>query len=311
MPTHLIRSLARVPAKAKGGVLSIGNFDGVHRGHQALIQAVQTKASALNAPSIILTFEPHPFEFFAGDALTIPRLTRFREKFSLLAANGVENIVVLAFNQQLAQLSAADFLLKIIEALKPRHVIVGDDFRFGFKRQGNFKLLSDFGRQYDFGTEALKTVLIENERVSSTRIRDALAVGDLERAQILLGRTYSMTGKVRRGDQRGRQLGFPTANIYLHRKLTPLKGVYTVYVHGVGPVPIPGVANIGVRPTVDGTRSLLEVHLLNFNEDIYGRHVMVSFCQKLRDEARYASLELLKEQITKDVKAAEHFFYKR
>lgn len=311
MPTTLIRSIYNVKPSHQGGVITIGNFDGVHIGHQALISAVVTKAKALNVPSTVVTFEPHPFEYFGRDNPTIPRITRLREKFTALAKCGIDNVLILPFNHNVAALSATDFVSKVLyQYLKPVHIVIGDDFRFGHKRQGDFALLETMGSELGFSVEAMTTSQIDGERVSSTRVRKALAEGDHQLVSQLLGHPYFMLGRVRFGDQRGRQFGFPTANIYLHRKLTPVKGVYTVYVHGILGSPLPGVANIGVRPTVDGTRTLLEVHLLNFNQEIYGRYVRVEFCEKLRDEIRFANIELLKEQIAHDVKMASEYFNK-
>jgi len=309
MAAKLIRSIYNIRPEVQGGVVTIGNFDGVHVGHQALVKSVVTKAKELKVPSLAITFEPHPFEFFGKENLTIPRLTRLREKFLALAECGIDYVLIIPFNQALADLSASDFVTQIIHhSLRPVHLIIGDDFRFGHKRQGDFAFLQEMGKPLGFTVEAMHTVLVEGERVSSTRVRKALADGDHALANRLLGHPYTMHGRVRRGDQRGRQWSFPTANIYLHRKLTPVRGVYTVYVHGLGDKPLPGVANVGMRPTVDGTRTLLEVHLLDFDKDIYGRYVRVEFCEKLRDEVRYASLDLLREQIAKDVAAARNYF---
>lgn len=309
MTTKLIRSLYNIKPCHQGSVMTIGNFDGVHLGHQRLIASVVTKAKQLGVPSIVMTFEPHPFEFFAGDHLTIPRITRLREKFYALAACGVDYVLILPFNQSVASIPASHFVSDVIHAhLHPTHIIIGDDFHFGAKRQGDFAFLQRSGEQFGFTTTSLPTIEIAGERVSSTRVRKALADGDHLLTRKLLGHAYSMMGRVRGGDQRGRQLGFPTANIYLHRKLTPIRGVYTVYMHGVADYPWPGVANIGIRPTIDGTRTLLEVHLLDFNQDIYGRYVEVEFCEKLRDEIRYNNLDLLKEQIAKDVNMSRHYF---
>lgn len=311
MPTTLIRSLYNIKAEQRGGVLTIGNFDGVHLGHQELVAYAVQQAKERGKPSLVMTFEPHAFEFFARDNVTIPRITRLREKFYALADCGIDNVLILPFNQSLASLSATDFVNKVIyDSLHPEHIIVGDDFRFGHDRKGDFQLLKEMGQQLGFTVQALPTVMIDEERVSSTRVRKALSDGNHGLVRRLLGRPYSMLGRVRRGDQRGRQFGFPTANIYLHRKLTPVRGVYTVLMHGLGERPLPGVANIGVRPTVDGTRTLLEVHLLDFNQDIYGCYVQVEFCEKLRDEVRYPNLDLLKEQIAKDVAAARNYFNK-
>jgi riboflavin kinase/FMN adenylyltransferase len=309
MPATLIRSLYNVTPEAQGGVVTIGNFDGVHLGHQALVRRVIEEARKRQVPSTVVTFEPHPFEFFEKGEHKIPRITRLREKFRALEECGIDNVLVIPFNQRLASLSASDFVRKVLHHyLHPAHIIVGDDFRFGHKRQGDFALLEAMGKELGFSVSAMPTTLIDGERVSSTRVRQALMSGDHVLAAHLLGHPYCMLGRVRPGDQLGRQLGFPTANIFLHRKLTPVRGIYTVTMHGIADHPLPGVANVGTRPTVDGTRTLLEVHLLDFNQDIYGRYVKVEFCEKLRDEVRFATLELLKEQIAKDVIVARNFF---
>lgn len=308
MPTKLIRSLNSIESAAQGGVVTIGNFDGVHLGHQALLRQVVKQAKTRRAASTVITFEPHPFEFFAGDKLAIPRLTRLREKFSRIRLCGVDNVIILKFNQQLANLSASDFVYHLYQALHPCHMVIGDDFRFGQKRQGDFVLLQAVGKELGFTVSAMPSYLVDGERVSSTLIRQALAEDNLARAGKLMGRPYTMQGRVCHGDKLGKQLGCPTANIYLHRRLTPIKGIFTVKVHGLAEKPLPGVANIGTRPTVGGTCTLLEVHLLDFNQNIYARYVEVEFCQKLREEERYSSLDLLKEQIAKDVAAAKQYF---
>jgi riboflavin kinase / FMN adenylyltransferase len=295
----------------KQGVMTIGNFDGVHLGHQALVKRVMEEAKERGAPSVVVTFEPHPFEFFERGAHTIPRITRLREKFKLLAECGVDYVLILPFNQKLASISASNFVKEIVhQRLIPAHIVIGDDFRFGYKRQGDFNLLQQVGGELGFTVEAMPTLMVEGERVSSTRVRQALAMGDHELVKKLLGHPYFMLGRVRPGDQLGRQLGFPTANIFLHRRLTPIRGIYTVKMEGVADHPWLGVANVGTRPTVDGTKTLLEVHLLDFNQNIYGRYVQVEFCKKLREEERYASLDLLKEQIAKDVNNARGYFNK-
>lgn len=309
MKTKLIRSTYNIRQQHRGGVVTIGNFDGVHIGHQALLSRTVLLARSLKVPAIVVTFEPHAFEFFGGDNVTIPRLTRMREKFYHLAESGVDAVLILKFNQQLAGLSASDFVSKILyEGLAPKHILVGDDFRFGAKRQGDISLLAQMGQTLGFTVESMPTFLLDGERVSSTRVRTALAQGDHVQTNRLLGRPFSLMGIVRHGDKLGRQLGFPTANIYLHRKLTPVKGIYAVYMHGIADHPLPGAANVGTRPTVDGTRTLLEVHLLNFNQEIYGRDVEVEFCKKLRDEVRYPNLAELQAQIAKDVVAVSDYF---
>lgn len=311
MPTKLIRSLYNIMPKQQGGVVTIGNFDGVHIGHQQLVAETVKKAVELGVSSTVITFEPHPFEFFAKENLTIPRLTRLREKFYALRECGIDNLLILPFNHKLASISASDFIKKILhDTLHPLHIIIGDDFHFGYKREGDLALLKKKGVEFGFTVDAIKTIKVKGERVSSTRVRQALANGDHMLANELLGHPYTMLGRIRRGDQLGRQLGFPTANIFLHRRLTPVHGIYTVYLHGIAENPLPGVANVGIRPTVDGTRTLLEVHLFDFNQEIYGRYVKVEFCEKLRDEVRYANLDLLKEQIAKDVAIARNYFHK-
>lgn len=310
MPTKLIRSLAQVTPADRGGVVTMGNFDGVHLGHQALIERVMMEAKALGVPAILLTFEPHPAEFFGRMASTA-RLTSWREKYHALSKTGIDRVVIIKFNQLVANTSASDFLDKIIyPILQPHALIVGDDFRFGKNRQGDLALLSKVGMAMGFTVDALPSFVIGNERVSSTRIRGLLAQGQFAVARQLLGHPYCMEGRVVAGDKLGRELGFPTANINLNRKQTPLKGIFSVLVHGLGDKPIPGAASIGTRPSVDGTKMLLEVHLLDFHQDIYGCHVRVEFCEKLRDEEYYPSLALLKEQITKDVAATRDYFIK-
>lgn len=309
MSTQLIRSLHTLPRSARGAIATIGNFDGVHLGHQALIKQVCAKAKQEHAPSLIITFEPHPAEFFAGDSQTVPRLTRFREKFLAIRELKPDYVLFLPFNQKLANLTASEFVSQIlVDALVVKQVIIGDDFRFGQKRQGDFSLLQQLGAKAGFGVTAMETFEIAGGRVSSTRIREALKVADLELAKTLLGRPYTMQGRVRSGDQLGRQWGFPTANLFLHRRLTPVWGVFTVLMHGLAKNPLPGVANVGTRPTVNGTNTLLEVHLLDFNRDIYDHDVEVEFCHKLRDEVHYPNIELLKAQIAEDVRIARQYF---
>lgn len=309
MATSIIRGLINVPATQRSCVVTIGNFDGVHLGHQALLARVKEQARFKGVPAIAIVFEPQPAEFFAQQQAVVPRLTRWREKFHALARCGMDSVLVLRFNAKLAQLSADEFVRTILQqGLAVQHVIVGDDFRFGKGRQGDIDFLKQVGAQYGFSAEAMPSVLIENERVSSTRIRLALAQGDHVLAARLLGRPYSMEGRVVRGDQRGRSIGFPTANIYLHRQATPVQGVYVVRMQGLAQSSLPGVANVGIRPTVGGTRSLLEVHLFDFDQDIYGKQVRIEFCEKLRDEKRFDNFDLLKEQIWKDAEQAKKYF---
>lgn len=304
--THLIRSLTDVPTAFQAGIVTLGNFDGVHLGHQHLILSVVKRAKALGLPAVLITFEPHPFEFFSGENLTTPRITRFREKFERIRELGIDAMVVLKFNQALANCSASDFATRVlVDALKAKHVIIGDDFHFGKNRQGNLALLQQLGQ---FQVEAMPTFLLGEARVSSTRVREALKQSDLDEATRCLGRPFTLTGKVRHGQKLARQWGVPTANIFLHRRLTPVKGVFNVRVHGLGDKPVVGVANVGTRPTVDGTRTVLEVHCHDFNRDIYGKVVEVEFCKKLREEVRFESLEALKAQILADVAMSRDYF---
>jgi riboflavin kinase/FMN adenylyltransferase len=306
--TEHIRGLTNLKSKHKSCVATIGNFDGVHYGHQILLAKVIEKAKLLNVPSVVITFEPLPKEYF-GREHNVPRLTRWREKMTAFKNSGIDYVFVLHFDAKLASLSAEDFVKTILhDGLAVKHVIIGDDFRFGSKRLGDFEFLKISGQKYGFTVEAMTTVLIEQERVSSTRVREALAEGDHQLTEKLLSHPYTMQGRVIHGDQRGRIIGFPTANIGLHRNVTPVQGVYAVRMHGIAEKGLPGVANVGIRPTIGGTRSLLEVHLFDFNNDIYGRHVSIEFCKKIRDEKRFENLDLLKQQIFQDAAVARAYF---
>ncbi len=306
--TMVIRGLKNIATAPKGACVTIGNFDGVHLGHQALLKKTIERAKELNTKSLVIIFEPQPFEFFAKENVA-PRLTRWREKFGWLTHYGVDAVLVIRFNKQFASLTPDDFVQHIlIDALKVKHVIVGDDFQFGRGRQGDFNFLQNKAKSAGFSVENMPTLLLDGERVSSTLVRNALANADHEKVERLLGRPYTMQGRVVYGDKRGRTMGFPTANIYLHRHITPVQGVYVVRMHGIHNKILPGVANVGIRPTIGGTRSLLEVHLFDFAEEIYGRQVQVEFCKKLRDEKRYPNLDLLIEQIFKDANEARNYF---
>ena len=308
---ELIRGLQNLRSEHHGCVATIGNFDGVHLGHQAVLGQLSEKAAELGLPSVVIMFEPQPQEFFTPES-SPPRLTRFREKIRSLLRFSVDRVLCLRFDQKLAGLSADEFIRKVlIDGLGIRYLVVGDDFRFGKMRQGNFAMLQSAGAEHGFQVVSMHAFNIENERVSSTRIRKALLSGNLGMAEKLLGRPYRMCGRVAHGDKRGRSIGFPTANIHLHRKATPVQGVYCVEMFGLDVEPVQGVANVGTRPTVDGTRSLLEVHLFDFNSDIYGRYVHVDFVKKLRDELRFESFNELKNQIEQDVTDARDYFNRR
>jgi riboflavin kinase/FMN adenylyltransferase len=290
-------------------VLTIGNFDGVHRGHRALLSRLIAKAREYGLPATVLTFDPHPREFL-NPAQAPARLSNFREKMTLLAECGVDRVYVCRFNAALAALTAEEFIeTMLVKGLSVRHLIIGDDFCFGKDRRGNFAMFQQAGIAHHFGTEAMGTVAHDHLRISSSAVRDALAAGDIEQARALLGRAYVIAGRVVRGEKIGRTLGFPTLNLRIKHTRLPVAGVFAVTVSGIDAQPLPGVANIGVRPTVAaGLQPLLEVHLLNFDRDIYGMHVSVNFLHKLRGEEKFASLDLLKTQIGRDVVAARDYF---
>ncbi len=305
---ELIRGLHNLRPRHRGCAATIGNFDGVHLGHQAVLGQLSERAALLNLPVAVITFEPQPREYFSPD-LAPPRLTRFREKVEALSRYGVDRVLCLRFNDRLAGLPPDEFIrLILLDGLEVKYLVVGDDFRFGKERAGDFRMLVRTGEVHDFQVVNMHTFNIDNARVSSTRIREALSAGDFATAESLLGRPYRMSGRVAHGDKRGRTIGFPTANIHLHRSATPLQGVFAVEMFGIKGEPVEGVANIGTRPTVDGTRTLLEVHLFDFDADIYGCHVQVNFLRKLRDEQRFDSFDALKQQIDADVKQAREYF---
>jgi riboflavin kinase/FMN adenylyltransferase len=301
---QLVRGLHNLRPQHRGCVATIGNFDGVHRGHQAILARLRERAVELGLPSCVVIFEPQPREFFAPQ--TAPaRLARLRDKLDLLAGEGVDLVLCLAFNQRLSKLSAAEFVdTVLIDGLGVKHLEVGDDFRFGCDRVGDFDFLQKVGAEKGFTVEAAQTVEIDGVRVSSTKVRNALAAADFALAEHLLGRAFEISGRVLHGQKLARQLGTPTANVQLKRRRVPLTGVYLVSAQIDGKV-WPGVANIGVRPSVAGDgRPHLEIHLLDFTGDVYGRRLTVVFHQKLRDEQRFASLEALKTAIDADVATA-------
>jgi riboflavin kinase / FMN adenylyltransferase len=308
---ELIRGWHNLRPHHRSCVATIGNFDGVHLGHQAVLGQLAEKGAELRLPTTVVTFEPHPAEFFRPE-LAPPRLTRFREKLQALRRYSVDRVLCLHFNAALAAMPAEDFIRRIlIDALDLRYLVVGDDFRFGRGRHGDFAMLQAAGSAHGFQVVNMHTFTIDGARVSSTRIREALGRGDLQGAEKLLGRPYRMSGRVAHGDKRGRSIGFPTANIHLHRRATPVQGVYAVEMFGLEAEPVAGVANVGNRPTVDGTRSLLEVHLFDFAQEIYGRHLHVEFLHRLRSEQRFDSFEALKQQILRDAQRAREFFDRR
>jgi len=308
---ELIRGLYNLRPRHRGCVATIGNFDGVHLGHQAVLGQLAEKAQALCAPTTVITFEPQPREYFAPEAAPA-RLTRFREKLNALRRYSVDRVLCLHFDQRFAEMAPDAFIQRIlIDGLGVKYLVVGDDFRFGKARAGNFDLLRAAGQRAGFQVVSMHTFIAGDARVSSTRIREALAGGDMGQAELLLGRPYRLSGRVAHGDKRGRTIGFPTANIHLHRRSAPVSGVFAVEVFGIDGEPVEGVANIGRRPTVDGIRPLLEAHLFDFSAEIYGRHVHVDLLHKLREERRFESFEALRRQIELDVTEARNHFQLR
>ncbi|TAM46100.1 MAG: bifunctional riboflavin kinase/FAD synthetase [Gammaproteobacteria bacterium] len=305
---ELIRGLHNLRPHHRGCVATIGNFDGVHLGHQAVIGQLADKAQALHLPTLVMLFEPQPQEFFARQKAP-PRLMRLREKLQAMRRYAVDRVLCVRFDEAFAALEPEAFIRQVlVEGLGVKYLVVGDDFRFGHARRGDFAMLQAAGREHGFQVVNMHSLTIDGERVSSTRVRAALAAADLALAEKLLGRPYRMCGRVAHGDKIGRTLGVPTANIHLHRHSTPLRGVYAVEVFGLPDEPLAGVANIGTRPTVGGTRTLLEVHVFDFDRDIYGEYVHVNFLQKLSDEKRFASLDELKAKIQQDIVDARAFF---
>lgn len=304
---EIIRGLHNLRDRHRGCVVTVGNFDGVHHGHRQVLAQLNAKRDVLGAPSTLITFEPLPREFFQGTTMPA-RLTRFREKMVLLAECGIDRVLCLPFNERLAQVTASsvieDFL---VGRLAVRYMVVGDDFRFGRGRQGDFAMLKAAGARYGFDVDDTGTYTVGGERVSSTRIRAALAAGDLATASALLGHDYFIMGRVVEGRRLGRTLGAATANIQLKRYRAAVDGVYAVEIDGLDRR-YQGIANIGVRPTVDGQTPLLEVHLFDFAGDIYGERLRIVLRKRLRAEQRFPSLDALKAQIGVDIATARAYF---
>lgn len=306
---RLIRGFSCSSPFLNGCVLTIGNFDGVHLGHHAVINTLAARGREHNLLTTIMLFEPQPLEYFLADNAP-SRLMRLREKILALNELPIDNVVIVRFNRALANCEPEQFIKQIlVSKLNVKHLVIGDDFHFGKARRGTFNLLQEQGQLLGFSVEKSASYRAGNLRVSSTRIRDALEMGDLAQANQLLGRDYSICGRVAQGDKLGRTLGFPTANIKMLRRNTPIRGVFAVTMTGIDNQEFQGVANVGIRPTIEGNHKvILETHLFNFNQDIYGHYVSVQFKQKLRDEMRFNSLEQLQAQIRQDVTAAKAFF---
>ena len=308
---QLIRGLWNLRPENKGCVLSIGNFDGLHLGHQALLRLLRQQAADLQTRACLLSFEPLPHEYFnhkhgqPGSS----RLMNTREKLITLQQldSGLcpDALMLMRFSDRLAEMSAADFIQKVlIEALDIRALVIGDDFRFGRGREGNIEILEQAAKKYGFGITALSTHVLDDLRVSSTRVREALQQDRLADAARMLGREYKICGRVVHGEKRGRTIGFPTANIRLKRTASPLHGVYSVTMHTSEHGALPAIANLGARPTVSGTEIRLEVHVFDFSGDLYGQNVCVAFHEKIRDEQKFDGLDALKQQIELDCETA-------
>ncbi len=289
---------------AAGSVVSIGAYDGLHVGHRRLLERVVEEAHARQMPSVVMSFEPMPKEFFAGDSPPA-RLMRFREKFEALAAVGIDLFFCQRFDRRMRQIEPDTFVRQLlVQALNVRHLVVGDDFRFAVARKGNIELLRRAGAALDFSVEKVGSVTIDGQRVSSTAVRHALQAGDMDRARILLGHWFRMSGKVVEGQSLGHAVGYPTANIKLNRRLSPVLGIFAVRVSGLAAEPADGVASVVNRPTFSGTKPFLDVHLLDFDETIYGRYIHVDFIARLRDEIKFDNVNELVAQMHRDSAAA-------
>jgi len=304
----------KVPAAVKTPVaLTIGNFDGLHLGHQTMLTRLKNAAKQLGLPACVVTFEPHPREFLAPDEAPA-RLTSLREKLTCLIQAEVDCIHICRFDYDFARIGAEQFITRILnQQLAVRWLLVGDDFRFGARRAGDFALLQALAAENNYTVATMPSFTIDGQRVSSTATREALAHGDLDKAEKLLGRPYSISGRVVDGDKIGKQLGFPTANIQLKHNRPPLSGIFAVSVYGAllssPAIALPGVASLGVRPTThENGKPVLEVHLFDFNQEIYGQHLQVNFLHKLRDEEKYQDIDTLIRQIEQDVAQAKRFF---
>jgi riboflavin kinase/FMN adenylyltransferase len=300
---------ARMPC-----ALTIGNFDGVHRGHQALLARVRDAASRLGISTAVMTFEPHPREYFAqlaGDPSKAPaRIANLRDKLQSLSDAGIDRVIVEHFNASFAALSPQEFVEKVlVQGLHVKWLIVGDDFRYGAKRAGDLAMLEEAGKQYGFEVQTLSTVTNGGIRISSSAVRSALAQADLTLAQQLLGHAYAISGHVIHGQKLGRSIGFPTMNLRIAHKRPALSGIFVVQVHGLAEHPLPGVASLGVRPTVDDSgRVLLETHVFDYAENCYGKLIRVEFLKKLRDEEKYVDVPTLTAAIARDAEQARAYF---
>ncbi len=296
---ELVRGLSGSGRRGEGCVLTIGTYDGIHLGHQALLARLHEHAARRGAAAVLLTFEPTPREYLAPNDPP-PRLTSLRERWRILSGAGLDYLWLLRFGEALRNLPGEAFAQLLARELRPRVVVIGHDFRFGRHGEATAAVLSAAGTRLGFEVDVLAPVTLDGERISSSGVRAALACGDFERARRWLGRPWSMRGRVMQGKRLGRDLGFPTANLPLERRRAPVAGIFAVRVHGVASAALPGVASLGTRPTIGGVEALLEVHLFDFCGELYGREIEVEFAAKLRDEARFATLEALTAQMQRD-----------
>ncbi len=301
---ELIRGLNGLSDRHRGSVVTIGTFDGLHLGHQALLHRLKAHGTRLSRPAMVLTFEPMPREFLLGESQAPARLTSCRERWRVLERLGCDSLWLLRFGPPLRNLSGEAFAGLMAKELRTPLVVVGHDFRFGRDGEATAAMLTDAGKRLGFDVDVVPPVTVDGERVSSSGVRDALARADFEQVRRWLGRPYSMTGRVIQGNRLGRNLGFPTANLQIERRRSPVQGIFAVRVHGAAPTPLPGVASLGTRPTVGGGRTLLEAHVFDFSGDLYGREIEVEFVAKLRDEERFPSLEALVAQMRVDAAQA-------
>ncbi|OCG06927.1 riboflavin biosynthesis protein RibF [Gilliamella sp. wkB178] len=302
----IIRGIANLKNQFTQCVLTLGNFDGVHLGHQQLINHLITKGNTLGLPTVVMLFEPQPLEFFNQESAP-SRLTSFQEKIIFIEKMGIDYIIAIPFTQTFANMSADSFTQDwLINKLQVQHITIGDDFQFGYQRKGNITLLQQYAHNNAFTVESMPTLVWDGLRISSTAVRQALLNNDFKLTHCLLGRDYTIQGRVIYGNALARQLGFPTANIHLHRKKPALQGVYFVKVKNLcNNQYYDGIANIGIRPTIQGKTAILEVHLFDFTDNIYGQYLEVLFVKKLRDEKKFESLVALQQQITQDVCTAK------
>ena len=305
---QLIRGLHNLTQLLPPCAVTIGNFDGIHLGHQQVLKQLKAVADKSNLCSAVIIFEPQPIEYFAPDKAP-KRLARFREKIAYLKSQEIDYLLCLKFDQTFSELTAGQFVEELlVKWLNTQHLVIGDDFRFGKNRTGNFEALQVYGKQYGFTVDNTETLLLDNIRVSSTRIRESIQKDDFELAAALLGRPYSLSGKVSHGKKLGRTLGFPTINIKMGSKTLIVKGIFAVMVKGIDNHVLRGVASLGTRPTVNGVDSILEVYILDFNQDVYGYSVEVDFLHKIRDEKKFDSLEELTVNIEQDIVLAKQYF---